>query len=406
MKRILTTLLGLMLINLPAGAKTSLDALLQTGNFKKGLVEYQYPADNSEKFSLAALQVLDAVQTFSSTISRLGFSPQMAGNGLPFLRIVPVGGSTTNEASRAAIGEAFDDLKSGLEDANRTLGRITDQEFKVEVNLNRIRIDLAGNGTNELLITTLSRIWSIPTQTTNKQDIIIHFDRGDAYWLKGYTHCLIGMIDVLQTYDWRPVWNQCAHVIFQHPNPMPSIALHEVPSDGRWTMWVDLIAAIHDMRLSPTNPNGLVDAREQFLQMIACSRLTWKSILAETDNDHEWLPNPQQTGPGGSKITQQQIDGWLHIMDETEHILKGEKLLPHWRIQAGTGINVDKLVRDPPPLDIILMIQGSTFIPYLEKGPISDASTWRMLTMPYGPDSPGSSSGPNNQHRPPIGNPA
>ena len=71
-------------------------------------------------------------------------------------------------------------------------------------------------------------------------------------------------------------------------------------------------------------------------------------------------------------------------MDETEHILKGEKLLPHWRIQDGTGINVDKLVHDPPPLDIILMIQGSAFVPYLEKGPISDASTWRMLTMPYG----------------------
>ena len=254
----------------------------------------------------------------------------------------------------------------------------------MELNLNKMRIDLAGNGTNELLITTLNRIWTIPTQSTNKQDVIIHFDRGDAYWLKGYTHCLIGMIDLLQTYDWRPVWNQCAHVIFQHPNPMPPIALHEVPSDGRWTMWVDVIAAIHDMRLNPTNPHGLVDAREQFQQMIACSRLTWKSILAETDDDHEWLPNPRQTGPGGAKFTQQQIDGWLRLMDETERILKGEKLLPHWRIQDGTGINVDKLVRDPPPLDLILMLQGSAFLPYLEHGPISDASTWRMLTLPYG----------------------
>jgi hypothetical protein len=384
MNRILRSILVLLLISPLSEAKTSLDALLQAGNIKKGLVEYKNPADNSEKFSLATLQVLDAVQTFGSTVSKLGFSPQMAGNGLPFLRIVPVSGPTTNEASRAAIGEAFVNLKLGLGEANQTLARITDQEFKVEVNLSRIRIDPAGNGTNELLIPTLSRIWTIPTQTTNQQDIIIHFDRGDAYWLKGYTHCLIGMIDVLQTYDWRPVWNQCAQVIFQHPNPMPPIALDEVPSDGRWNMWVDLIAAIHDMRLHPTNPNGLVEAREQFLQMIACSRLTWKSILAETDNDHEWLPNPQQTGPGGSTITQQQIDGWLRLMAETEHILKGKKLLPHWRIQEGTGINVDKLVRDPPALDLILMIQGSAFIPYLEKGPISDASTWRMLTLPYG----------------------
>jgi hypothetical protein len=384
MKKMPFLLLALLLLGLPAGAKISLDAFLQTGDLKKGLAEYKYPADNSDRFSLATLQVLDAVQTFSSTVSKLGLNPQMVGNGLPFLRMVPIGGPTTNVASRAAIGEAFDNLKSGLTEANETLARITDQDFKVEVNLSQLKIDLAGNGTNELLITTLNRIWTLPAQTTNKQDIVIRFDRGDAYWLKGYTHCLIGLIDVLQTYDWRPVWNQCAHVVFQHPNPLPPIAQHEVPSEGRWTMWVDLVAALHDMRLAPTNPKGLEDAREQFLQMIACSRLTWKSILAETNDDHEWLPNPRQTGPGGSKITQPQIDGWLRLMDETERVLKGEKLLPHWRIQNGTGINVDKLVRDPPPLDLILMIQGSAFLPYLEQGPISDAATWRTLTLPYG----------------------
>jgi hypothetical protein len=115
MKKILTSVLGLFLICLPAGAKTSLDALLQAGNIQKGLIEYQYPADNAEMFSLATLQVLDAVQTFSRTIAKLGLNPQMAGNGLPFLRIVPVGAPTTNEASRAAISDAFDYLKSDLE---------------------------------------------------------------------------------------------------------------------------------------------------------------------------------------------------------------------------------------------------------------------------------------------------
>jgi hypothetical protein len=94
MKKNLLLLLALMFLSLPAGAKTSLDAFLQTGNIKKGLAEYQYPADNSDRFSLATLQVLDAVQTFSSTVSELGFNPQMAGNGLPFLRIVPIGGPT------------------------------------------------------------------------------------------------------------------------------------------------------------------------------------------------------------------------------------------------------------------------------------------------------------------------
>jgi hypothetical protein len=108
-------------------------------------------------------------------------------------------------------------------------------------------------------------------------------------------------------------------------------------------------------------------------------------VLAETDNDHEWLPSPKQTGPGGTKVTQQQIDGWLKVLDELDAILAGKKLLPHWRLKSGTGINVAKLVASPPKLDLILLIQGSALVPYLEEGTVSDRAAWVTLMQPFGP---------------------
>jgi hypothetical protein len=119
--------------------------------------------------------------------------------------------------------------------------------------------------------------------------------------------------------------------------------------------------------------------------MIACSRLCWQRVLAETDDDHEWLPSPKQTGPGGTKVTQQQIDGWIKVLDELDAILAGKKLLPHWRVKNGTGINVAKLVASPPKLDLILFIQGSALVPYFEEGTVSDLTAWRTLMQPFGP---------------------
>lgn len=75
----------------------------------------------------------------------------------------------------------------------------------------------------------------------------------------------------------------------------------------------------------------------------------------------------------------------MHVLDELDTILAGKKLLPHWRVESGIGINVPKLVASPPRLDLILMIQGSAFIPFLEEGTVSDRTAWRTLMQPFGP---------------------
>ena len=381
--------LALTALSGTANTLPPLDEYIRDGRFHDGLVAYASPANNNERFSLAVLQALDGLQQFSAGFNKLGINPELARSGIPFLRVVVPNRQQplNNVATPEKVASLFSNLKLSLKHANSTLAVMDEKPFSVEVNLSQAHMDLDGDGTvasNELLVASLGRSLGL-SSGNSREDVIIRFDSADAMWLKGYTHLLQGVLDVLMAYNWMPVWNQCAHVVFSNPQPLPSISQYTAPRRDRETIQIlDLIAALHEMRLKLVHKDGLRNARDEFRAMIGCSRVCWQRVLSETDNDHEWLPSPTQTGPGGAKITAQQIDGWQHVLDELDAILSGKKLLAHWRIKEGTGINVDKLVKSPPPLDAVLLIQGSALIPYLEEGSVSDRATWQVLTQPFG----------------------
>ncbi len=383
--------LGLLLLAVPVGAGTppAVDGFLREGRIKEGLAAYASAANNAERFSLAVLQALSGLQHFSASMSTLGINPEFVQSGIPFLRVVvPKPGQLSKEpATPEKIAKAFQALRASLRQANTTLAGMSAEDFGVEINLGQVHLDLDGNGKvspEETLTRSLGRILGIAAPVPPEADLIVRFDSADAMWLKAYTHLLTGMLDLLLAYDWRPVWDQCAHLVFLHPEPTPAITRFSAPLPGM-SRWVDLIAAVHDMRLELVDKAGPRRAREQFRAMIASSRICWQRVLAETDNDREWLPSPKQTGPSGTKVSQGQVEGWQRVLDELEAVAAGKKLLPHWRVQEGTGINVDKLVASPPPLDLVLLIQGSALVPYLEAGPVSDRATWRNLMQPFGP---------------------
>jgi len=387
------SLLLVALRTVAAPTARPLDSYLRDGRIQEGLVAYASPKSNGDKFSLAMLQVLDGLQQFSAGSGKLGVNPEIIRDSLPFFRVMsatPALIQSSNEvATPAKVAALFNNLRDSLKLANATLAGIDAKDFRVEVNLSKARLDFDGDGIvapDEFLMTKLAPVLGIARQSPESLDVIVHFDSADAIWLKGYTHFLLGVMDVLMAYNWQPVWDQCAQVLFQNPDPLPPIARFTA-RDGRgqsFSRWADLIAALHDMRLEPTDPAGLANAQKEFTAMTGCSRICWQRVLAETDNDHEWLPSPKQTGPNGAKITRAQIDGWQHVLDELDAILTGKKLLPHWRVKSGTGISIPKLAASPPRLDLILMIQGSAFIPYLEEGTVSDQTAWRILMQPYG----------------------
>ena len=144
--------------------------------------------------------------------------------------------------------------------------------------------------------------------------------------------------------------------------------------------FVDAIAFVHELRLPVSEPARLKTALAHLESMIALSQESWKFILAETDDDHEWVPNTKQHSviPGGS-VGPEMVKGWLEFLDEAKALLKGEKLIPFWRKGDDRGVNLRRVFTEPRTFDLVLWIQGTAAAPYLEKGTISKRETWRRF---------------------------
>jgi hypothetical protein len=119
-------------------------------------------------------------------------------------------------------------------------------------------------------------------------------------------------------------------------------------------------------------------------QVTALSRASWKAILAETDDDYEWIPGPKQTGViPNSKITKEMVAAWLKFLDETDSILAGKTLIPFWRNAPGMGLNAHRVFMEPTAFDLVLWVQGTAATPYLEKGTITAPEFWSMTNQVF-----------------------
>lgn len=116
--------------------------------------------------------------------------------------------------------------------------------------------------------------------------------------------------------------------------------------------------------------------------MIRHSRSMWAAAAAETDDDHEWIPNERQSSilPGG-RLTADMIAGWHDFLREAEELLEGRKLIPFWRADKSKGVNLKRIFTEPRTLDLVLWIQGSAAAPYLEEGPVTEPDTWRRFQL-------------------------
>ncbi len=372
--------------NAPAA---ELDTYLTEGRMAEGLDAYGSADNDADRFSLATLQIFSGVEQFSQGFRELGMLADSPLAFLPFLRLAaPTSGQpATGPATPEKTADLFRSLRKSFRSANRTLAKIEGGEFGVEINLSQVHLDFDGSGSiepTEGFLASLGAVLGLPFGGEPEEDLVIRFDRADAVWLQGYTHFISAVLDIILAYDWRPVWNQCAHLLLRNPEPQPSFN-RWAKRDENFDQWADIIAALHDMRLELTDDHAWPRASEEFQGMIATSRICWELVLAETDDELEWLPSPSQSGPRGSTITRKEIDAWMLVLNELEAITRGEKLVPHWRVRPGAGINLDKLIESPPELDLVLWIHGSALMPFMEEGPVSDDATWENLTAPFGP---------------------
>jgi len=360
------------------------------------------PNDNESRFSLGIIQFLQAVEKLGQDQFRFG----LLGNrrqAIPFMRL-PIGENPdpeqiSYEKARGLVQKFLD----GLKVAEATLAETKPADVKLTLRIGQIRLDLDGDGKatdEESLWRVLDGLQSGGRRNDsnpNVNDFVIAFDDGDAVWLRGYCRAMSALGEVVLAYDWRDQFERTAHLFYPNvDSPYTWLAAEGTgPFNGFNTQNVlDVIALIHTINYDCVEPERMQAALAHLESVISLSRESWKLINAETDNDHEWLPNTMQTAAmGGMRVSQEMQVQWQAFLNESEAILQGRKLLPFWRgIEGGAllfnrdfpvnpelGINLRKIFTEPARFDLILWFQGTGLHPFLEKGERTDPESWTRI---------------------------
>jgi len=388
------------------------------------------PSDRQAVFALGAAHFLGAVEGLGQGLYEHGltngqYDPQYgipSITDLPFLRLpVPV-----NPAPEPFTPEVFrqilTEFEARLAFAEATLAQVPEGPVQLPLDVTRIRLDLNDNGVAEAGESLIEVIGAISGVYPESPDLTVVFDESDVPWLRGYTHLLAGITDILLAHDWTETVERTFQSAFPQ-SPLASSSLGQgfaerfkqyqnaakageciyphgafdelelsrtpeqiakIDAYDRCNALLDqflfenvadLVAFVHLFHWPVVDAPRLVTARQHFLHMIALSRDSWALILAETDDNHEWVPSPHQKGP----FTDLQITGfiltnWMDFLDEAEGVLEGRLLIPHWRF-PGKGVNMRRMFEDPRTLDPVLFITGSDALPYIEDGPLAPGST-------------------------------
>ena len=388
----LQTILSLLILSfaLPAwAAGPDVDAILTSGNFSDGVTKLEtflkeQPKDDNARLGLAAVQF---VQTFEQLAQKL--TPfEVQTRGIRELReVFPETPAPAERLSypllRKFILQWLDDLKQ----VETTLALITKDDVKLSLHVARIPVRATtGQSVNGLTLMPLIRTFQL-APAGREADFVINFDRADVDWLRGYCHLLSAISEIGLAYDGQGLFDVIAHRAFKHVvTPHEFLLEANRNPEQSWLNWEEIsdwIAGIHMLRFPLVEPLRMEAALKHFELALLHSRQMWKKALAETDNDHEWIPNPLQTGAIQISVTNDMVANWLRAVDEMEAILQGKKLLPFWRGKLTRGVNLRRVFLEPRQLDLVLWIQGTAATPYLEEGDLTRPDTWQRFNQAF-----------------------
>ena len=348
--------------------------------------------DDQARFGLGVLQFCQAIDHLGQTLHRHGVGSQqdLLDNLVPFLRM-PV--PKNDDPVEIKIGDVRAMLQTFIDDlsmANETLQKIAAEDVKLPLHIMAIQFDFDQDGRSgeaESLKNIYIRYMGRGNRSVTDETVVV-FDQADVYWLQGYCHLLRAMAESILAYDFQPLWDVAAHYLF--PNVKNEMAFLKSVDDRRGGFdtgtILDAIAAIHSLHFKLDDAARLKRAHAHLLEVSRLSRKSWDSIMSETDNDKEWIPNPKQkSAVTVVAITNAMVDTWRDFLDEFDALLTGEKLAPFWRgNDPKTGVNVRKIFEQPTDFDLVLWVQGSGMKPFLEQGELTSPETWSGFQRVYG----------------------
>jgi hypothetical protein len=286
--------------------------------------------------------------------------------------------------ARLIIQTFVDDLAK----VEATLALVKDPEVKLPLHVALIKIDPFGQGKPINATFILGRASAItPEQSEQAKNLIVGFDRGDVSWLRGYCHFLAAWGEMMLAIDGQHAFECTAHVLFEKvETPHGYLLENRLSIDDRpfenTTFITDVISFVHQiLRVAIKEPARSRASLSHLEAGVGQAKEMWNFILAEKDDDNEWIPNPQQKGVVGIVVIQEMVDVWRETLDECELVLKGTKLIPFWRGKEGErGVNLRRAITESQTFDLIEWIQGTAATPYLEKGEVTKFADPNMRT--------------------------
>lgn len=346
------------------------------------------PGDDQARFGLGFLQAIQSLQRLSQSFHRYGAFASEWTRNVPLLRTAMPAGVNPDpqKVTYEDIRKVLVTFLADLEKAQTTLAAIKDPGVKLPLRFGLIKLDFNGDGQ----AADEETLWRLYAQVNRgarasaeaAEKFVIAFDAGDVYWLRGYCHLLSAMAEFALAHDGSELFDTTGHLFFARAQTP-----HAWVQDGQRVMDIgggadiaDIIAFIHMIRLPVKEPQRLASASAHLSSMLSLSRQSWKAIMAETDDDNEWVPNPKQTSViPNAPVTAEMVQGWHDFIAEAEELLAGKKLIPFWRSKSGVGVNLRRVLAEPRPFDLVLWIQGTAATPYLENGPLTEPATWNRF---------------------------
>jgi len=331
-----------------------------------------HPEDAEAQFGLGLTQYL-RVTEWSSHSSRRASKD---------LEALPL----TSEPSSDVIAEVYPVFRGLLSQliqevtvVDATLAGISDDDVKLRVAVNRIRLDLNGDGhksEKEVLLKLLSGR-SVNHDSDQNTDFIVAFDKSDVHWFRSQCHLVMALCEFLLAHDWRATLE---FRFFEGKTPFDSMV---IPIDG--------IAAFHVIDWPVLEPERMKSVLEHLEVATRQLQATHTAIAAETDNDREWIAGHDQVNVLlGKKGHTKVLDRRVQVLEELEMVLAGKKLAPllrdvfyepqrnDTRSRNRQGVNVRRIFTEPGRFDLVLWLQGSAAEPYLEQGDINHGF-WRTV---------------------------
>lgn len=350
-----------------------------------------HPKDDQARFELGTVQLIRGFERLMQSLHRYGFRDQ--SKSLPFATPVmgwPVPANPSPMTIRYDTARGI--LQSWIHDLNEaqaTLATVRDPNVRLPMRIGLVRMDFNGDGVARK-DETFWRVLSATSPGLNvseraASEFLITFDLADVHWLRGYCHLLAAISETILAYDWRELFEATGHLLFDRVETPHDYLRDAKPLYDFFGVDVmDIVSFVHLLRCPVREPARSKAALEHLQAVIRESRAMWQCIRAETDNDHEWIPNASQDAAiRQMRVSPTMIVGWARFLDEADALLAGKKLIPFWRTKDGRGVNLRRVFLEPREFDLIQWMHGSAATPYLEKGELSSPEVWRELQRAF-----------------------